>query len=143
MTVEVERVYEVDVPVEAVWERLSDPGFRARAISIVDSFEVDGDETVWRVRVPIPGIRGTVPVRTRDVDRDPPRYVKFVGDARVMSVQGEHELSATEDGTQVRNRFVVDGSIPGIERFFSSRIDDEIEGMLAAVGTDITVRRVE
>ena len=142
MTVDVERVYDVDASVEDVWAKLSDPAFRAEGISVVDSYEVDGDDFVWHVRIPVPGLRKTVAVRTRDVERDPPRYVKFEGRAPAMHVTGEHELTPTENGCRVRNRFRVDGSLPGLERFFTRRLDDEIEGMLESLGTGVSVQRV-
>lgn len=127
MVVEVERSYQVEAPIEAVWELLADPATRAAAISVVDGFEQQGETTVWQLRLPLPFIRQTIPVRTWDVKRDEPHFVRFVGESRVMEVTGEHELSAADGITTVRNRFVVDGKVPGVERFFKRHIDDEIE----------------
>ena len=89
MTVEVERTFEVDAPIEEVWELLSDPEYRAQAVSVAQSYEVQGDVTVWNIAIPVPLVRGTVAVRTRDVEVDPPRYVKFVGQSKVMTVTGD------------------------------------------------------
>lgn len=143
MTTTVERTYAVDAPVEEVWELIADPALRAEAISVVESFTVEGEETIWRLRMPIPLVPGTIRVRTRDVERRPPRFVRFVGDSRVMRVEGEHELTATETGCEVRNRFVVDGHLPGVEAFFEYNIDDEIERLIALVDDRLTARTRE
>lgn len=131
MTVEVERAFEVGAPIGEVWEQLADERKRAETISVVDSFEVRTQngrrEVVWHLRLPIPFVDSTVAVRTRDIEREPPRYVKFVGRSKVMAVTGEHELSETAAGTHIVNRFVVDGKVPGVERFFERNIDGEIE----------------
>jgi len=137
MTVEVERAFEIDAPITAVWEQLTDETKRAETISVVESFEVrdrNGHaDVVWQLALPIPLVRSTVAVRTRDVDRDPPRYVKFVGRSKVLTVTGEHELSETDSRTRVVNRFVVDGKVPGVERFFKRNIDGEIENFRQAI----------
>lgn len=137
MVTEVERTFRVDAPVEDVWELIADPEVRARAISIVDSYEMDGDELVWHLKLPIPGIRRTISVRTRDVERDDPRFVQFVGRSKVMDVRGEHELSPSNGGSTVRNRFVVEGKLPGIERFFERNIDDEMDNLLEYVSRSL------
>ena len=145
MVTDVERTFEVDATVEEVWALIADPEARAEAISIVDSYEVDGDELVWQLRLPIPGLGRTVAVRTRDVERDDPEFVRFVGRSKVMDVRGEHELSPTDDGCAVRNRFVVDGRFPGVERFFKRNIDEEIDNLFLyisdSLGLDIHRRR--
>lgn len=137
MTVEVERTFDVGAPIEAVWELLSDEETRAKTIGVVESYELRPDskhnEVVWHLRLPIPVIRSTVAVETRDVERDPPRYVKFVGKSKVMTVTGEHELTETEAGCHVVNRFVVDGKVPGVERFFKRNIDTQIENFRQAI----------
>ena len=143
MTVDIERVYEVDASVEDVWEVLADPALRAKAISVVDRFEVHGDEVHWYLDLPIPGLGTALKVRTRDLEREPPRYVKFVGESRVMTVQGEHELTPEEGGCRVRNQFVVDGHLPGVERFFKRRLDSEIERMLTGISGEFTAVRIE
>lgn len=143
MVVDVERTFDVGAPVEAVWEILSDPDKRAQAISVVQSYEQEGDEYVWQLALPIPVINGTVAVRTWDVDTDPPTFVQFRGRSRVMQVTGEHEITPTEDGARVRNRFVVDGRVPGVERFFKRNVDDEIRNILEAISDHAGVDRVE
>ena len=133
MTARVERTFEVEGPVEAVWEFIADPGNRAEAISVVDRWEVDGDETVWHLRLPIPLVDRTVAVRTLDVAREPPERVEFVGRSAVMSVTGEHRLEATEGGTRVTNVFAVDGRLPGVEGFFRRNLDGELENLRLAL----------
>jgi len=133
VTATVERTFEIDAPVEEVWAYISDAGNRARAISFVDEFDIDGDEAVWYVRIPIRVIRKRIKVRTRDTERDPPTYVKFVGDSSVMRVVGEHELAAVDAGCEVVVRFRVQEKLPGVERFFRSNIDDEIRNLEAAI----------
>jgi carbon monoxide dehydrogenase subunit G len=141
MTVEVERSFDVESSQAEVWELLASDENRATAIEVVERFEEDGDETIWYVRLPGPLSSRTMAVRTWDLEREPPRYVKFVGRSKAMDVTGEHELTETETGCRVRNRFVVDGKIPGVERFFRRNIDDEIDNIMALVPT--AVRPVE
>ncbi|MFB6072767.1 MAG: CoxG family protein [Halobacterium sp.] len=127
MTVRVERTFELPVPADDVWEFISDPEKRAGAISVVDSYDTDGETTTWHVRLPIPVVRSTIAVDTREVERDPPRYVKFVGKSRIFNVTGEHEIEPTDDGCRLTNRFVVDGKVPGVETFFERNLDDELD----------------
>lgn len=134
MVVDVERTYVVAAPIEDVWELLADPAKRARAISVVERFEVREDDTIWYIALPVPLMRGTIEVRTWDVERDPPTFVRFAGESSVMEVTGEHELTAEdEDTTSVRNRFVVDGAFPGVETFFKRNIDGELDRIQTAV----------
>ena len=133
MTVEVERTFEVDAPIEAVWELLSDETSRATAIEVVEDFETGGEETIWQISLPIPRLDRTISVRTWDITRDPPHYVEFVGRSKAMDVVGEHELTETETGCRVRSRFVVDGKLPGVERYFERRIDDELDNIKQGV----------
>lgn len=137
MVTDVERTFHVDAPVEDVWELIADPEVRAKAISVVDSYDVNGDELVWHLELPIPALRRTIAVRTRDVERDEPRFVQFVGRSKVMDVRGEHELTATNGGCSVRNQFVVEGKFPGVERFFKSNIDGEIDNLLVYVSESL------
>ena len=137
MTVRVERAFELPAPPEAVWAFIADPEKRARSISVVEDFETDGDVTVWHVRLPIPRMRKTIAVETEDVERREPTFVRFVGRSRAMDVQGEHELEATETGTRVTNRFVVDGSIPGVETYFKRKLDGELANLEAAAREEL------
>lgn len=136
MVVEVERVVTVDRPREDVWAVLADPTRRAAAIGVVDGYRVEGETVVWDVALPIPVIRRTISVRTRDEERDPPRYVRFAGQSRAFDVEGEHELTAVEDGTRIRSTFRVDGKLPGVERYFRRNVDEELSNLLAAVGAE-------
>ncbi|MFB6270448.1 MAG: CoxG family protein [Halobacterium sp.] len=133
MTVRVQRSFEVSASPEQVWAFISDPEKRASAISVVDSYEHEGDTTTWHVRLPIPVVRSTISVTTRDVDVRPPEYVKFVGKSSVFDVTGEHEVEPTDGGSKVTNTFVVDGSVPGVERFFKKNLDEELDGLQRAL----------
>lgn len=138
MTVRVTRSFEFDLAPEAVWAFIEDPANRAAAISVVDRFEVTGDgEVTWHVRLPIPVINQTVAVRTRDVEVDPPRYVKFVGRSTALNVTGEHTVEPTEDGSRLVNEFVVDGRFPGVERFFETNLDAELDNLETALRTSV------
>lgn len=137
MTVRVERTFDVAASPADVWEFISDPERRAAAISVVDSYDRDGETTTWHVRLPIPVVRSTIAVETRDVEVQPPDYVKFVGKSRVFSVTGEHEVEAIEDGSRVTNRFVVDGKLPGVEQFFKRNLDDELDALQDAMEAEV------
>jgi len=82
----------------------------------------------------------SVAVETSDDERRPPEYVRFTGRSRVMSVRGEHELEAVDGGTRLTNRFVVDGRIPGVERFFKRNFDAELDRLEEALRADIDQR---
>lgn len=140
MTVRVERTFELSLPPETVWGFIVDPAKRASAISVVDGYDVseDGRSAVWHIRLPVLG--RTVNVETRDVERDPPRYVKFVGKSSVFRVTGEHELESTEEGCRLTNRFVVEGRLPGVETFFERRLDAELENLADAIRASATER---
>jgi carbon monoxide dehydrogenase subunit G len=56
-----------------------------------------------------------------------------------MSVVGEHELTETDTGTKVPNRFVVDGSLPGVERLFKKNLDDELQNLEEALADHLGV----
>lgn len=138
MTVRVRRSFEFDAPPERIWEFIADPAKRAAAISVVDDFEIEGDRTVtWHVGLPIPFIDSTVTVRTKDVRHDPPRYVKFVGRSRVLRVTGEHTIEVTDGGCRLVNEFVVDGRVPGVERFFKRNLNDELTNLEVALRRDL------
>jgi carbon monoxide dehydrogenase subunit G len=128
MTVRVERTFELSVSPEDVWAFISDPEQRADAISVVDSYTSRGDTTTWHVELPIPVVRSTIDVETRDVEVDPPTFVKFVGKSGIFNVTGEHEIREVGGGgSTLTNRFVVDGKVPGVEQFFKRNLDDELD----------------
>jgi len=134
MTVRVERADEIDVPAEAVWNFISDPEQRASVISFVDSYEATPHGMRWQLSLPIPLVSKTITVETRDVERDPPSYVRFRGRSKPFQVEGEHEIEATSDtSSRVTNRFVVDGKLPGVERFFEAHLDEELRSLFEAL----------
>jgi carbon monoxide dehydrogenase subunit G len=134
MTVRVRRIFEFEADPEQVWDFISDPENRAEAISVVEDFESAGDNRLtWHIRLPIPLLKSTAKVRTEDVERDAPTYVKFVGRSRVMNVTGEHRIEETESGSRLVNEFVVDGRLPGVERYFRRNLDSELDNLEAAL----------
>lgn len=133
MTVEVERSFDVETSIDEVWNLLADERKRAQVISFVETFDVRDDGVVWNLRVPIPLVDRTVAVKTQDIERDPPRFVKFVGQSKIMQVTGEHELTEIAGGTRVRSKFVVDGTVPGVETFFERNFDEELANIRRAV----------
>jgi carbon monoxide dehydrogenase subunit G len=138
MTARVERVFEISAAPEEVWAVIADPEKRARPISVVDDFETTGERTaVWHVSLPIPGLNRTIRVETEDVEIDAPSYVRFVGRSKAMNVRGEHILDATDGGTQITNRFTVDGRLPGVERYFKRKLDDELANLEAAIREEL------
>ncbi|PSQ03162.1 polyketide cyclase [Halobacteriales archaeon QS_4_69_31] len=140
MTVRVERSFELPVGRERIWEFISDPGRRAGAISVVSEYEVHGDgSATWHLDLPIPVVNTTVAVETEDEEVRPPEYVRFVGRSTVMDVVGEHELVELEGGTRVVNTFVVDGRLPGVERFFRRNLDAELDNLEQALIDDFEV----
>jgi carbon monoxide dehydrogenase subunit G len=142
MTVRVERTFEFAVSPERVWEFIADPEKRARSISVVTDFELkdeSGREAIWHVHLPVPLLDTSAQVRTEEVERDPPRHVKFVGRSKVMRVTGEHEVVPTDEGCELVNTFVVDGRLPGVERFFRRNLDNELDNLEAALRADLEV----
>ncbi|UWG47685.1 Carbon monoxide dehydrogenase subunit G, CoxG [Halanaeroarchaeum sp. HSR-CO] len=133
MSVRVERSFDVDATPEDIWEFIADPAHRARAISVVDRFDQHGETTVWHIALPIPFVRTTIRVRTRDVVREPPEYVKFEGRSTAFDVTGEHTISVEGQASRVRNVFVVDGRAPGVERFFERNFESEIRNLERAL----------
>ena len=123
----------MSVSPEDVWAFISDPEKRASVISVVDSYEREGDTTTWHVKLPIPLVNSTIPVETRDVETEPPRYVRFVGKSRIFNVTGEHEIENREGGSRLVNRFVVDGKVPGVEPFFKRNLDGELDDLRRAL----------
>ncbi len=138
MTVRVSRTFEFDVGGERIWEFIADPHKRAGAISVVEEFTVhDTSRATWHVSLPIPLIRSTVRVETEEVLREPPTRVKFTGRSKALRVTGEHTISPTESGCTLRNEFVVDGKLPGVETFFKRNLDAELDNLEAALRADI------
>jgi carbon monoxide dehydrogenase subunit G len=140
MTVRVRRTFEFDAPGERVWEFISDPGKRAEAISVVERFDVDEDgrTATWHIKLPIPLINQTAEVETRDVVVEPPRHVKFVGKSKVMRVTGEHTIeTVADDQCRLENEFIVDGRLPGVERFFKRNLDRELKNLERALRRDL------
>ena len=140
MTVRVERSFDLPAGRDRVWEFISDPGLRAGAISVVSEYEVNDDgSATWHLDLPIPVVNTTVAVETEDEEVRPPEYVRFVGRSTVMNVVGEHELVELKDGTRVVNTFVVDGRLPGVERFFRRNLDAELDNLEQALVDDFEV----
>ncbi len=138
MTVRVSRTFEFDVAGEQIWDFIADPEKRAGAISVVDEFDLHDDgRATWHVTLPIPLISSTVRVETEDVLREPPTRVKFMGRSKALRVTGEHTIAETETGCTLTNEFVVDGRLPGVERFFKRNLDTELDNLEAALRADI------
>ncbi|WP_135661755.1 CoxG family protein [Halorhabdus rudnickae] len=134
MAIRLERVIDVSAPPEDVWTFISDPEQRARHISVVEDFSIDGDgSATWHLSLPIPILDRTIAVETEDVEVRSPEHVKFVGRSRAMRVVGEQDLAETETGTRLTNRFTVEGRIPGIERFFKKNLEDEFDNLEAGL----------
>ncbi|MFP8955791.1 SRPBCC family protein [Natrialbaceae archaeon A-CW3] len=140
MTVRVDRSFELQAPPERVWSFIADPEKRARAISVVTGYtpiDPEGRKATWHLKVPLPLVTRTVDVSTEDVTRRPPEYVKFVGRSSLLDVTGEHEIVEIDDGTRLENTFVVDGHLPGVERFFKRNLDKELDNLKRALERDI------
>ena len=56
-----------------------------------------------------------------------------------MRVVGEHELEEIENGTRLTNRFIVDGKLPGVERFFKRNMDAEFDNLEDAIYDDLGI----
>lgn len=138
MTARAERTLEFGVPAEQVWGFIADPASRAEAISVVDSYEANDDGTMtWHVRLPIPGINATVAVETRETRKEPPECVEFVGRSRALRVRGKHTVESTDGGCHLHNEFVVDGRLPGVERYFKRNLDKELDNLEAALREEL------
>jgi len=137
MTVRVRRAFEFEAPAERVWDFISDPRKRAEAISVVHDYEIDGERATWQIDLQLPLVDRTATVETEDVERDEPNYVKFVGRSKVLRVTGEHRIEPTETGCRLDNEFVVDGRLPGVERFFKKRLDNELTNLETALRRDL------
>ena len=140
MTVRVERTFTFDAPAEQVWAFIADPAKRAEAISVVESYEITdeaGHEATWQVSLPIPGFGATVPIETEDVERDPPNRVEFVGRSKALRVTGTHVIETDGETTTLHNEFVVDGRLPGVERFFKKNFEKELDNLEAALREEL------
>jgi len=137
MTVRANRSFAFEVSPERIWAFIADPEKRAGAISVVETWEREGDDTVWHIKLPIPLVDRTIAVRTRDVERVENERVRFTGRSSVMSVQGTHEIDVVDGRTRLSNQFVVDGKFPGVERFFKRNLDDELDNLESALRRDI------
>lgn len=138
MTVRVERTLEFDAPADEVWSFIADPATRAEAISVVDSYEENDDGTMtWHVRLPIPGLNATVAVETEETRKEPPEFVEFVGRSRALRVTGTHTVESTDTGCLLHNEFVVDGRLPGVERYFKKNLDRELDNLDAALRDEL------
>lgn len=133
MSARVQRRFQVAATPEAVWSYISDPANRARAISVVDTFDRRGDTTIWHIRLPIPLIRKTIKVKTTDTTVEPPEYVKFRGTSSAFDVTGEHRIEPQGEMTAVLNTFEVTGRVPGVERFFKRNLDGELKNLERAL----------
>lgn len=142
MTVRVSREFTFDAEPGAVWAFIADPEKRAGAISVVEGFEITGDGTArWQVGLPIPVIRSTITVETEEIEKTPPTHVKFVGTSRAFRVTGEHDVAELDNGrTRLRNEFVVDGRLPGVETFFKRNLDGELTNLEQALLDDPDIR---
>ncbi|MCL9817064.1 SRPBCC family protein [Natronocalculus amylovorans] len=138
MTVRVSRAFAFDVPPERIWDFISDPRKRVGAISVVERFDLHADgSATWHVELPIPMIRSTIDVKTEEVINEPPSRVKFIGRSKAFNVTGEHRIIETDTGCRLENEFVVDGRLPGVERFFKRNFDTELENLESALREDI------
>jgi carbon monoxide dehydrogenase subunit G len=54
-----------------------------------------------------------------------------------MDVVGEHRLEPNGEGTELTNRFVVDGRFPGVEHFFERNMDGEFDNLERAIYEDL------
>ncbi len=139
MTARISRRFRVAARPEAVWDFIADPAQRAAAISVVDRFERTDDGYRWHVRLPIPLIDRTIAVETQDVVIDPPEHVEFIGRSPAFSVRGVHEVEPIDaTHTALDTEFIVDGRLPGVERFFRENLDAELQHLAAALQARVT-----
>lgn len=138
MTIRVERELVVEASPERVWTFIADPDRRAAPISVIENWTVHDDgSATWEVALPIPVVDRTITVETKDVERVSNQYVKFTGKSKVMRVSGEHRLEEVDGGTRLTNTFIVDGRLPGVERFFKRNLDTELSNLEDALRADL------
>jgi len=141
MVVRVERVVDAPASPEQVWAFIADPAKRAGAISVVEDFEIVAEDRAnWHVRLPIPVVNRQITFETKENERDPPKYVEFTGDSKVAHIVGKHTLEETAEGTRLTNRFVVDGKLPGVERFFKRNLETEFDNLERTLHEDLGLR---
>lgn len=130
MVVRAERVVLVSAPPADIWEFIADPERRATLISVVEDYEVKDDgKVIWHLTLPIPLTDRTITIETEETHREEPTRVEFVGKSKAMKVVGEHILAEENGETRMTNRFTVDGKVPGVERYFNKRIDEEFDNL--------------
>jgi carbon monoxide dehydrogenase subunit G len=139
MTVRLRRVFEFDADPEDIWSFIADPANRAEAISVVAKYDLDRKSTAatWHIELPIPLVSTTTTVETRDVSRNPPEHVKFIGKSNVLRVSGEHTIEPTDTGANLINEFIVDGRVPGVEQFFKRNLDTELSNLESALRHEV------
>jgi hypothetical protein len=55
-----------------------------------------------------------------------------------MRVTGEHTIETTGESTcRLVNEFVVDGRLPGVERFFKKNLDRELDNLERALRREL------
>jgi hypothetical protein len=55
-----------------------------------------------------------------------------------MRVTGEHTIeTVADDQCRLENEFIVDGRLPGVERFFKRNLDRELKNLERALRRDL------
>jgi hypothetical protein len=91
------------------------------------------------VRLPIPFIERTIAVETQDVVIEPPEHVEFIGRSPAFAVRGVHDVEPVDEAhTALDTAFIVDGKIPGVERFFQEHLDEELQHLASALQAEVT-----
>lgn len=138
MVVSTEQAFEVTASPDHAWGFMADSEHRARSISVVTDFDhIDERRTTWYLSIPISALDKTITVETKDTVRDSPSRLEFVGRSDVGRIEGEHEFTATENGTRVTNQLTIDGSVPGIETYFEGHLDEELDNLETAIRTEL------
>lgn len=138
MVVSTEQTFEVAASPDRVWGFMADPEHRARSISVITDFDrVDERRTTWYLSIPVPSLNKTITVETKDTLRDSPSRLEFVGRSDAGRIEGEHEFTATENGTSVANQLMINGNVPGIETFFENHLNEEIDNLETAIRSEL------
>lgn len=132
MTVRVKRSYELDYNKEQVWKVISDHELRAEGLTVVDDYEVHNEQTVtWVLSLDLPLVPSTLSVKTREQNRDPPEEVAFKGKSKAFTAKGKHKIEQLPDGGCIlHSSFVVEGRLPGVERFFKRNLESELQSLV-------------